>query len=224
MSDMLTLGTLVNLDELYHSDKFPDISPFRFLGKDLTGFIEALLDELGVKDRPVIRGKAHPQAFLEGRVYVEEDAVIDPTAYIIGPAYIGRKAQVRHGAFIRGSVYAGPNSVVGHTTEVKGSIFFDGAKAGHFAYVGDSILGRSVNLGAGTKLANLKLKKGEVRVIIPGHGSAYPTGLKKLGALVGDEAQTGCNSVLSPGTILYPRTLVYPCAHYHGTLLEGVAR
>lgn len=117
----------------------------------------------------------------------------------------------------------GARAVVGHTTEVKGSTFFDDAKAGHFAYVGDSVLGRGVNLGAGTKLANLKLRGNEVKVIDPNTDKVVATGFRKMGAILGDFSQTGCNAVLSPGTILLPRTGVLPCVHYHGTLKTGIA-
>src|SRR5262249_35922089 len=114
--------------------------------------------------------------------------------------------------------------VVGHATEVKSSLFFDHAKAGHFAYVGDSILGRDVNLGAGTKLANLALSRREVRVKHPISGALVGSGLTKLGAILGDKAQTGCNAVLNPGTLLLPGTAVMPCVSFRGTLKEGLAR
>jgi NDP-sugar pyrophosphorylase family protein len=97
---------------------------------------------------------------------------------------------------------------VGHVTEVKHSIFFNGAKAGHFAYLGDSILGNAVNLGAGTKLANLRFTGGEVPVRTP--NGTMATGLKKLGAIMADEVQTGCNSVTNPGTLLGKKTMLLP--------------
>jgi NDP-sugar pyrophosphorylase family protein len=163
-------------------------------------------------------------ALIEGQVYVEAGAVIEPTAYVKGPAYIGKGAEVRHGAYIRGDVYVGPGAVVGHATEVKSAVFFDGAKAGHFAYVGDAILGREVNLGAGTKLANLGLRRGTVRIKHPDTGQLIDTGLKKFSAIMGDESQTGCNAVLSPGTLLLPKTAVLPCVHFRGTLKAGLGR
>jgi NDP-sugar pyrophosphorylase family protein len=149
---------------------------------------------------------------------------VEPTAYIQGPCVIGPGAEIRHGAYIRGHAWIGAKAVVGHTTEVKGAVFFDNAKAGHFAYVGDSLLGQNVNLGAGTKLANLKLKGDEVRVKHPLSGELIRTGLRKFSAIIGDNAQTGCNSVLSPGTLLLPNTAVLPCVHYLGTLTKGFAR
>ncbi|MCX6129617.1 MAG: hypothetical protein NTX25_11200 [Proteobacteria bacterium] len=180
--------------------------------------------EHGVLNQPLVLGKVSPQAILEGPVYVGAGAEIGPFAYIQGPCFIAPEAEIRHGAFIRGSAFIGPHAVVGHTTEVKGSIFFDHAKAGHFAYVGDSILGYDTNLGAGTKLANLKLRGDTVMIKHPQTQTLENSGLRKLGALVGDRAQTGCNAVLSPGSILLPDTGVLPCVHYHGTLMKGFAR
>lgn len=192
---------------------------FHLLGSALKTWISSLLTKLNVQDEPVVLGSVSPGAFLEGPVYVSEGATVEATALIRGPTFIGPLAEIRHGAYIRGNSYIGSRAVVGHATEVKGSVFFDEAKAGHFSYVGDSILGCKVNLGAGTKLANLKLNADEVS-FIDASGLKCKSGLNKLGAILGDNAKTGCNSVLSPGTILMPNTLVYPCKHYHGTLMR----
>lgn len=224
MSQELSLRDFVSVDQLLHASRFVESNALKYLGKPLTAWIEALLDDLGVKDTPIVRGTVEDGAILRGRVFIDEGAVVEPTAFIQGPCYIGPGTEVRHGAYVRGSVYAGRKCVIGHTTEVKGAMFLDGAKAGHFAYVGDSILGRNVNLGAGTKLANLKLRKDEVRVTHPLTGEKVASGLKKFGGILGDDVQTGCNSVLSPGALLMPRTGVLPCVHYHGTLKEGLAR
>lgn len=224
MQDQLKPQLLFDLKTIFMAEQFNVDSVFQLLGSALAQRLKELLGSLGVSDRPLIRGHVSPHAVLEGAVFVGEGAEIGPFAYIQGPTFIAPGAEVRHGAFIRGQAYIGPKAVVGHTTEVKGSIFFDEAKAGHFAYVGDSILGRDVNLGAGTKLANLKLKGDMVRVVHPESGEKLASGLRKLGALLGDRAQTGCNSVLSPGSVLMPGTAVLPCVHYHGTLLKGLAR
>jgi len=151
--------------------------------------------------QPAILGTVHPGAYLVGDdIFIAEGAIVEPGAYIAGPAIIGAGTVVRHGAYIRGKVIAGRNCVIGHTTEVKNAIFMDDAKAGHFAYVGDSVLGNRVNLGAGTKLANFKLRGTEIRVR---HGDAViPTGLRKFGAILGDDVSLGCNTVCNPGTLL----------------------
>jgi bifunctional N-acetylglucosamine-1-phosphate-uridyltransferase/glucosamine-1-phosphate-acetyltransferase GlmU-like protein len=148
-------------------------------------------------------------AVLTGRkIFFEKNIIVEPFSVISPPAYFSKGTQIRHGAYIRGSVYTGEKAVIGHTTEVKNSIFLSSAKAAHFAYIGDSILGKDVNLGAGTKLANLKFNKKNITLVI--NNEIINTGLKKLGAILGDKCQTGCNSVLQPGTLLGKESYVYP--------------
>lgn len=144
---------------------------------------------------------------LDDNIYIGKDSVIEPCALIKGPTMIGDRTEVRHGAYIRGDALIGNDCVVGHTTEIKSSVMLGGSKAGHFAYIGDSILGR-VNLGAGTKLANLKIIDSPVSVSIG--ENTYQTGLRKFGAILGDGVETGCNSVTTPGTLLGKNVLVYP--------------
>jgi NDP-sugar pyrophosphorylase family protein len=196
---------------------FPD-NALDLIGAPLRPWLLNLLARLGVQKNPVILGKVSPHAIIEGAVFIAEGAHVEPTAYIQGPCYIGPHAEVRHGAYIRGDVFVGSHAVVGHTSEIKGSVLFDHAKAAHFAYVGNSILGHRTNLGAGTKLANLKLRNNEVK-FRDLDGKVIPSGLRKFGAILGDDAQTGCNSVLSPGTLLGRKALIMPCAHAHGTIL-----
>lgn len=219
----LPLDLFVEISKVWQSDKFQDANAFAYLGKNLDAWLNRVLDHLGVGSEPKVLGQVHSAAFISGRVYIAEGAIVEPTAMIQGPCIIGPGAEVRHGAYIRGCVYIGAKAVVGHTTEVKGSVFFDDAKAGHFAYVGDSILGRDVNLGAGTKLANLKIKGNEVSYRDPTTGDRVASGLRKFSSILGDHVQTGCNSVLSPGSLLLPRTAVLPCVHFHGTLKSGIA-
>ncbi|MEJ5347637.1 MAG: hypothetical protein WHS46_02990 [Desulfosoma sp.] len=146
--------------------------------------------------------------FMDAGVQLGKGTVVEPGALIKGPTIIGNGTEIRQGAYIRGTCLVGDRCVVGHTTEVKSSIFLDGAKAGHFAYVGDSILGKDVNLGAGTKLANLKIKGNNVRIWT--ENGAVDTGRRKLGAIIGDGTEIGCNAVTNPGTILGKRCLVLP--------------
>jgi UDP-N-acetylglucosamine diphosphorylase / glucose-1-phosphate thymidylyltransferase / UDP-N-acetylgalactosamine diphosphorylase / glucosamine-1-phosphate N-acetyltransferase / galactosamine-1-phosphate N-acetyltransferase len=148
-------------------------------------------------------------AVLSGtRIQLGKGVLVEPGAFIKSPAIIGDYTEVRQGAYLRGYTLVGARCVVGHVTEVKHSIFLDDAKAGHFAYVGDSILGKNVNLGAGTKLANLRFIKGEIQVRTP--DGPVGTSLTKMGAILGDEVQTGCNSVTNPGTLLGRNSLVLP--------------
>jgi len=162
-----------------------------------------------LKEREVRGAILMAGAFIKGRrIFFEEGVVVEPFSYIEEPAYFSKYSVVRHGAYVRGSVYAGEGAVIGHTTEVKNAIFLKEAKAAHFAYVGDSILGKEVNLGAGTKLANLKFLKKEITINFM--GEIIKTGLKKMGAILGDRVQTGCNSVLQPGTLIAKASFVYP--------------
>jgi bifunctional N-acetylglucosamine-1-phosphate-uridyltransferase/glucosamine-1-phosphate-acetyltransferase GlmU-like protein len=150
-----------------------------------------------------------PGAFLfNDQVLIGPGTVVEPGVFLKGPVVIGKKCEIRQGAYIRGDCLVGNGCVVGHTTEMKGSILLDGAKAAHFAYVGDSILGKGVNLGAGTKLANLKMIPGPITLIVD--RNRYKTGRRKLGAILGDQTETGCNSVTSPGTLMGPHSIVYP--------------
>jgi bifunctional N-acetylglucosamine-1-phosphate-uridyltransferase/glucosamine-1-phosphate-acetyltransferase GlmU-like protein len=150
----------------------------------------------------------------DSNIYIGKGTIVEPGAMIKGPTIIGNNTEVRHGAYIRGNCLIGDRCVVGHATEVKTAIMLDDAKAGHFAYIGDSILGNDVNLGAGTKLANLKIVDVEMKLRV--EGKVYKTGLRKLGAILGDRTETGCNSVTSPGTLLGKRSLVYPCINVPG--------
>lgn len=165
----------------------------------------------------VILGTVMAGAYLSDRpVFIGQGARIEPGAYVLGPAFIGEGAVVRHGAFVRENVILMPEAILGHASEAKNSLFLSGAAAPHFNYVGDSILGHHVNLGAGTKLSNLGIlsEKDETTGQRPSihltiNSQTYDTGLAKLGAILGDKAQTGCNSVLNPGCLIGRGTLIY---------------
>ena len=144
----------------------------------------------------------------DGEIFIGPGAVLEPGALVKGPTIIGARTEVRQGAYVRGKCIVGDGCVIGHTTEMKSSVMLNGAKAGHFAYIGDSILGNGTNLGAGTKLANLKMKGTNIRV--PAGGECIDTGLRKFGAIVGDYVEIGCNAVTNPGVVLGKGCLVYP--------------
>ena len=154
------------------------------------------------------------------RIYLGPGARVEAGAYIKGPAYLGAGCQVRQGAYLRGAVMAGEGCVLGHASEFKNALLLPGSQAGHFAYVGDSILGHRVNLGAGTKLANLEVlsnlhrartgRRPTLKLRLPGLPQPVDTGLTKMGAILGDDAQTGCNTVTNPGCLIGRHTLVYP--------------
>jgi NDP-sugar pyrophosphorylase family protein len=162
------------------------------------------------------QGIISPQAYLicPELIIIGKGTVIEPGAYLKGPCIIGEDCVIRHGAYIRGNVILGDRCVIGHDTEVKNSILLNDAHAAHFAYVGDSILGNHVNLGAGVKLANFKLNHSLISIRL--ENQKITTNKRKLGAIIGDQTQIGCNTVTSPGTLIGQRVQIYPCLHIEG--------
>ena len=152
------------------------------------------------------------------QVWVHKTAQIAPTAFLAGPCIIGANTQVRHGAFIRGAALVGEDCVVGNSVELKNVILFDGVQVPHFNYVGDSILGYRSHMGAGAVTSNVKSDKSLVVI----HGQQnIPTGMKKVGAMLGDHVEIGCNSVLNPGTVVGPNSNVYPLSCVRGVVPEN---
>ena len=177
------------------------VRPWELLGAPLDAALAALDDqaiEIALDPRVVLAGN---------RIAIGAGTRVAPGATIAGPVRIGRDCEIRAGAVLRGGVWLGDGCVVGANVEVKRAIFLDGAKAPHLNYVGDSILGERVNLGAGTILSNFRHDGGEIA--IPAGGARLATGTRKLGALLGDDVATGCNSVLNPGTIVGARSRLY---------------
>ncbi|MFP4352961.1 MAG: UDP-N-acetylglucosamine diphosphorylase [Puniceicoccaceae bacterium] len=156
---------------------------------------------------------------IEGPVFFEGAARLPPYGSITGPAWIGDGCELRPGVFIRGNLIAGRNCVLGNSCEYKNSILLDGVQTPHYNYVGDSVLGNRTHLGAGCILSNLRFDQKPVTVRT-GSGSTA-TGLRKLGAILGDGAEAGCNVVLQPGTILDRRSAVAPGLAYGGYLTAG---
>lgn len=144
----------------------------------------------------------------KGPVMIEAGAVIEPSTHFIGPCFVGKDATIRHGAYIRENAWICSHALVGHCSEVKHSILLPYSKAPHFNYVGDSILGKSVNLGAGVKLSNLRNDGTEVYLRI--EKSRVGSGLRKFGAILGEGCQLGCNAVTNPGTVLGINSVVWP--------------
>ena len=142
--------------------------------------------------------------------------IIEQGAVVKGPAWIGDRCEIRAGCYIRENVVVGNDAVLGNSCEFKNCIIFDGAQVPHFNYVGDSILGHKAHLGAGVILSNVRLDHAEV--IVRGPDRAAPTGLKKFGAIVGDRAEIGCNSVLSPGSLIGRDAIIHPGVQWKGVL------
>lgn len=141
-------------------------------------------------------------------VWIARSAKVAPTAYINGPAIIGKEAEVRHCAFIRGNAIVGEGAVVGNSTELKNVVLFNKVQVPHYNYVGDSILGYKAHMGAGSITSNVKSDK--KLIVVKAGEERIETGLKKFGAMLGDEVEVGCGSVLNPGTVVGPRSNIYP--------------
>ena len=148
-------------------------------------------------------------------VFIHPSADIGEFVRIEGPCYVGENVIVRHTAYLRKGTWLCEGSLVGHSTEVKNSVLLPGSKAPHFNYVGDSIIGYGVNLGAGAKLSNIRHDRREIQVQLD-DGSKVNTGLVKLGAMIGDKSQLGCNVVTNPGAVISPNTMISPNESVNG--------
>ena len=200
---------ILDLFDLAHTQAAGYLSAYTYPWEALAGlkaFIRGLGQSLDKREYGEI---AH-------EVWAHRSATIAPSACIIAPCIIGAETEIRQGAFLRGGVLLGKNCVVGNSTELKNSILFDGAKAPHFNYVGDSILGFNAHLGAGAITSNVKSDKSFIT--IKSEAEALQTNLKKVGAFVGDFAEIGCNSVLNPGTVIGKNATVYPLSSVRGTI------
>lgn len=160
---------------------------------------------------------AEPVYLKELDIFIGKGTQLEPSAIIKGPTMIGENCDIRQGAYIRGNALIGNHCVVGHTTELKNSILMDHTEAGHFNYIGDSIIGSHVNLGAGSKLANLQFRSADEKlkgyinpVQIPLDSKFLNTEMEKLGAIVGDNAELGCNAIVCPGALIGKDVWVYP--------------
>ena len=189
--------------------ELPRIFVSHFEATSAWSLLDSLNDLLGELPSQQIESRLSPEVSLSGdRISIGKGARIAPGAILEGPICIGEDVEIRPGAYLRGGVWIGDGCTVGANTEVKHSIFLDGAKAPHLNYVGDSILGAKVNLGAGTILSNFRHDGAEVTI---GSGDGrLRTGRRKLGAVLGDRVNTGCNSVLHPGVIVGCDTDIYP--------------
>ena len=152
-------------------------------------------------------------------VWIAKSATIAPTAYINGPCIIDKNAEIRHCAFIRGNAIVGENAVVGNSTELKNVIIFNTVQVPHYNYIGDSILGYKAHFGAGSITSNIKSDRTDVRIMYK--DERVETGLRKIGAIVGDGVEVGCNSVLNPGTVIGRNTNIYPLSMVRGYVPEG---
>lgn len=192
------IKNLYNLNETIAKELFRDVEyPWEVLPK-IGAFILALGSTLSSEEYDKVGEN----------VWIAKSAKVAPTACVNGPAIIGKEAEVRHCAFIRGNAIVGEGAVVGNSTELKNVVLFNKVQVPHYNYVGDSILGYKAHMGAGSITSNVKSDK--KLVVVKDGQDRIETGLKKFGAMLGDEVEVGCGSVLNPGTVIGPRSNVYP--------------
>jgi len=201
--------TISDLYDLNHTLAADYLRGFTYPWEALAG-IKALILELGKRLDPAEYTQVSPQ------VWVHKSATVAPTAFLGAPCIIGPGTEVRHCAFVRGSALVGANCVVGNSVELKNVILFDNVQTPHYNYVGDSILGYRSHMGAGSITSNVKSDKTPVTVRF--EGQSIPTGLKKMGAMLGDFVEVGCNSVLNPGTVIGREGQIYPLSCVRGTV------
>ena len=205
----LTVNELYDLNETIAKDIFGDVTyPWEVLPK-----IGDFIVELG----KTLSKEEYDQ--VEENVWIAKSANVFPSAYIHGPAIIGKDAEVRHCAFIRGNAIVGEGAVVGNSTELKNVILFNKVQVPHYNYVGDSVLGYKAHMGAGSITSNVKSDKKLVVVKTPEGG--IETGRKKFGAMLGDEVEVGCGTVLNPGSVVGRHTNIYPLSSVRGYVPAG---
>jgi hypothetical protein len=202
------IENLYNLEQTIAKDIFEGVTyPWEVLPK-----IEEFIISLGkTLDKNEYEEKGE-------NIWIAKSAKVAPTAYIAGPAIIGKNAEIRHCAFIRGKAIVGEGAVVGNSTELKNVILFNKVQVPHYNYVGDSILGYKSHMGAGSITSNVKSDK--KLVIVKNGKEQIETGLKKFGAMLGDEVEVGCGSVLNPGTVVGKHTNIYPLSSVRGVVPE----
>ena len=200
--------------ETEHSALFESGAP---VWSALSKIASYLKDQLAKVEGDLIKGTVHPTATIGTNVYIAEGAIVEAKAVIQGPAWIGADTVVRSGAYLRNNIIVGKNCTLGNSCEFKNCLLFNHVDVPHFNYVGDAILGHKAHLGAGVICSNVRLDRRNV-VVRGNAGELIDTGLRKLSAIIGDRTEIGCNSVLSPGSILGKDCIVYPLTHWQGVL------
>ncbi len=207
MSDLFSPSNYLDLAHTEHRMLFENSSNVWDALKQITSYLQFRL-------KPAIQGRTIGKPFISGAVFIGRGTVVEQGAMIKGPAWIGEGCEIRNGCYIRENVIVGSGCVLGNSCEFKNSIIFDDAQVPHFNYVGDSILGYRAHLGAGVILSNVRLDHGEIAVTTP--DGSFPTGLRKFGAVIGDGAEVGSNSVINPGSLIGRNTVLYPGTHWRG--------
>ncbi len=210
---MIAASDLFDFSQSDHSSILAKEGPAWDAISRIAPYLEQLLAAV---DGPLIKGKVDDRANVGPEVYVAEGAMVEAFATIQGPAWIGSGTTVRAGAYLRNNVIIGDDCTLGNSSEFKNCLLFNKCEVPHFNYVGDSILGYRAHLGAGVICSNVRLDRTSVKLSLD--GEVIDTGLRKFGALVGDATEVGCNSVLTPGTILGRGCILYPNTHWKGVL------
>ncbi|MFA5995279.1 MAG: DapH/DapD/GlmU-related protein [Patescibacteria group bacterium] len=209
---------LFNLEHIEHKDLFANrTQPWEVL-KVLADYLQKYLVTQQTNAKRV-NVKIHPTASIDVNVVIGEGTVIGPNVMIHGPALIGKNCELRTGAYIRGHVIIGDNVIIGNSTEVKHAVLFNNVTIPHFNYVGDSVLGYKAHLGAGVIISNYKSNGSDISV--NDGETTIATGLRKFGAILGDEVEVGSNAVLNPGTIIGKNSVIYPLALIRGVIPEN---
>jgi len=214
MTRELSVEYFFDLSAYAHQELFQNVTYVWDVLKNLPSYLST--QSLGK-----VEAEVPPAVFLKypSSITICQGTVVEPGVYIEGPCIIGPNCVIRQGAYIRGNVITGEGCVIGHDTEVKRSILLDRVHAAHFNYIGDSILGSDVNLGAGVKCANYRLDQSFV--LIKYKNKKISTESKKVGLIAGDGSQLGCNGVTNPGTLLGKNVLSYPCLNIGGFIPSG---
>lgn len=206
---MFRPGDLLDLERTAHRALFEGCTFVWEALRQLKEYVDAEV-------RPALHNRCDGVAYIGTHVFIGEGTVVEDGAMIKGPAIIGRNCQIRHNAYIREYVLIGDGCVVGNACELKNAVLFDDCQVAHLSYVGDSILGHKAHLGAGVILSNVRSLPGPICIRVG--EQVFDTGLRKLGALVGDGAEVGCNVVLNPGSVIGRRSVVYPGVCWRGVL------
>ncbi|MFC1711465.1 DapH/DapD/GlmU-related protein [Patescibacteria group bacterium] len=216
----LNINNFYNLSRFFHKDIFKTKDE---IWQSLEKIEKYLNNWFKTNKQNRLNGKIHSQATLVGEnIYIGKNTVVEPGAFINGPAYIGNNCQVRHGAYIRKNAIVGNNCVIGNSTEIKNSILIGNVRAAHFNYIGDSILGNNVNLGAGVKIANFRLDKKTIK--LKHKNLKINTSLNKFGAIIGDDSMIGCNTVINPGTVIEKNCKIFPLLSVSGHIKPGLIK
>jgi UDP-N-acetylglucosamine diphosphorylase / glucose-1-phosphate thymidylyltransferase / UDP-N-acetylgalactosamine diphosphorylase / glucosamine-1-phosphate N-acetyltransferase / galactosamine-1-phosphate N-acetyltransferase len=206
---MFAPSDLFNLEQTEHGELFAGVEYAWEALKRLSSYVDT-------HAKGELRNRCEGRAYIGKHVFIGEGTVVEDGVMIKGPAIIGKNCQIRHNAYIREHVLIGDDCVVGNASELKNTWLFNGCQVPHLNYVGDSILGHKAHLGAGVKISNIKLVPGNVTV--EKDGIPFDTGLRKFGALIGDQTDVGCNTVINPGSIIGRGCVVYPNVTWRGVL------